>query len=220
MKAHSLYTPSPNVSAVRAHSLITPPAGCVIPTWTVTRFYWFNSSHNLNCFSGPDLNATGCIDNRQKWCDPSVDANCTQCNIGLCSSGSNIQPAGYGPPDIITIKIGNDTLCSDVNPKAYRRVDIGHGRVECAGSVQALEFYGSSNKELNVGHIDFHSPYQRFPCQDGNSVRYSGSVDFLYACTHDEGFNATCRAEPFNIPITNWTMLNNASSIIGSGKLI
>jgi hypothetical protein len=171
----------------------------------VTTFNWFNSTHNLDCYSGPDLTKTGCINETGtiEWCDPSV-STCQMCGIALCSGGLPTEPIGYGPPDTLTIDVQNGYSCSDINPKAYRRHDLGNGEVECGTAASIMEFYGSSNAATDQGTIDYHPP--AFPCTDGRTISASGAATFTFTCTHDAGFNATCTAAPFVIPVTSWTI--------------
>jgi hypothetical protein len=105
--------------------------------------------------------------------------------------------------------VDNGAQCSDINPKSYRRHDIGNGLVECGTAAQVMNFYGSSNGAENQGHIDFHPVNTGYKCNNGTSFMASGSVNFTFTCTHDAGFNATCTADPFVIPVQTWWIPNN-----------
>jgi len=187
---------------------IDPPEGCPLPKWTVSTFKWFNSSHNLNCFTGPDLQKTGCITDSHPaaWCH-GKEPGCTDCSIPLCSTGLPSQPIGYGPPDTLQIEVEGVVQCSDTNPKSYRRHDLGNGAVECGTAARVMEFYGSTEESRNKGRIVFHPVNNPYHCNNGSIIQYSGSAEFSYACTHDNERNATCTADPFNIPIQSWRVV-------------
>ncbi|KAK2793265.1 hypothetical protein FQN51_001308 [Onygenales sp. PD_10] len=182
------------------------PPGCPTPLWTVSLFRFVNSSHNLDCYSGRDAGLTGCLQGSQ-WCDPDSDDTCTHCGVPLCSTGLPNQPLGFGPPDTLQISVSgsNTANCYDINPKGYRRHDLGNGVVECGTAARVMEFYGSTNGDVEQGEILYNPIHSVFECENGGKFQATGRVDFTYSCTRDSELNATCMAnEDFVIPMTKW----------------
>jgi hypothetical protein len=180
---------------------ITPPPECdVIPVWSVTTFSWYNSTHNLDCVTGPDIgDGTTCFNSTSSGtvtCDPS-QGPCDICGVPACDTGLPQVPLGYGPPDNVTIDIENGYQCFQANPQTVHRFEVGDGIVICGGTAYHLDFYGDSNEATSVGHIDY-APITTYDCTNGSTITGYGSVDFPVTCTHDAGFNATCTADtPF-----------------------
>lgn len=118
---------------------LTPPPECdVIPTWAVTTFTWHNSTHNLDCASEADVPLV-CVNSTSSGALVGCDGNlgpCTECGIPGCYTGLPLQPAGYGPPDDISIGIpsvpGYES-CYESNPQGIRRAEVGDGALFCAG---------------------------------------------------------------------------------------
>ncbi|KAF7877482.1 hypothetical protein EAF04_001159 [Stromatinia cepivora] len=191
----SVVSSSPLLQSVQS---VTPPPECdVIPTWEVTNFIWFNSSHNLDCVHQVDVpnvcfNSTP---NGLVGCDGNLGP-CTECGVNGCYTGLPLQPAGYGPPDDVKISINvpqEYNYCEQSNPIGFRRYDVGNGIVFCAGVAYRVTFIGDSNPSSspNMGHIDY-SPNYQWTCTNGSHIQGSGSVDFEMDCTYDSGNNATC----------------------------
>lgn len=68
-------------------------------------------------------------------CDGNLDT-CDECGVYGCSTGLPSQPAGYGPPDSITLGIGSVPSygdCIEQNPQSIRRYEVGDGLVLCGG---------------------------------------------------------------------------------------
>ncbi|RAL62507.1 hypothetical protein DID88_005072 [Monilinia fructigena] len=115
------------------------------PTWEVTNFLWYNSSHNLDCanqINVPDVcfNSTP---NGLVGCDGNLSP-CDRCGINGCYTGLPAQPAGYGPPDNIQISINvpGYTQCQESNPQSIRRYEVGDGLVLCGAWRIILRFWG------------------------------------------------------------------------------
>ncbi|KUI55260.1 hypothetical protein VP1G_02666 [Cytospora mali] len=193
---------------------LTPPAECdVIPTWEVTTFNWFNSSDNLDCVSEVDVPDV-CFNSTPSGALVGCDGNlgpCEECGVYGCDTGLPLQPAGYGPPDTITIDIpsvpGYET-CYESNPQGIRRFEVGDGTLICAGVAYHIDFIGDSNEEVSTGYIDF-APIQSWDCNNGSTITASGSVDFEITCSRDAGNNATCvipEGETVVIPVLSYTI--------------
>ncbi|KAF3765721.1 hypothetical protein M406DRAFT_356027 [Cryphonectria parasitica EP155] len=194
---------------------LTPPPECdVIPVWEVTTFEWFNSSHNLDCADESNV-PNVCINSTASGQAIPCDSNagpCLECGLEACLVGLPLQPAGYGPPDNITIGIASTypwySSCAETNPQAIRRWEVGDGIVFCGGVAYYVNFIGDSNSAVGPGHIDF-DPITSWDCTNGSTITASGSVDFEIACTRDAYNNATC-VIPANktviIPILSYTI--------------
>ncbi|CAD6448247.1 5f45502a-fe6c-4381-baf5-fd308ebb828e [Sclerotinia trifoliorum] len=191
-------TPSTSSPLPESTQSVTPPPECdVIPTWEVTNFIWFNSSHNLDCVNQVDI-PNVCVNstpNGLTGCDGNLGP-CTECGLNACLTGLPLQPAGYGPPDDIKISINTPleyTSCEQTNPAGFRRYDVGNGIVFCAGVAYRVTFIGDSNPSSagNVGRIDYEPNYQ-WACTNGSVIQGSGSVEFEMDCSYDSGNNATC----------------------------
>lgn len=118
---------------------LTPPPACdVIPAWEVTTFVWFNSTHNLDCVTEadvPDVCFNSTPSGQLVGCDGNLGA-CDECGVYGCDTGLPLQPAGYGPPDNITIGIPSVpgyASCFESNPQGIRRFEVGDGTLICAG---------------------------------------------------------------------------------------
>ncbi|KAE8364097.1 hypothetical protein BDV27DRAFT_145567 [Aspergillus caelatus] len=209
-------TSSVTARSVETRSLtprsITPPEGCPIPTWKVDDFRWFNGSHSLDCIhSEVDKNAKGCLCGRD-WCEPNPDT-CNGTMVNVCYTGMpNYQPWGYGPPQTLAIDFEDGLHCGDTYI-GYRVHDIAHGESNCGyadrGLGRIVSFYGSSNEEKSTGHMDYVlGGGHALECANGSKITYSGSTDFTLNCIHDEFFNATCTAEPFEVPVLSYSWVN------------
>lgn len=78
-------------------------------------------------------------------CDSGLTA-CDECGVQGCSTGLPLQPAGYGPPDNVTISIPSVSGyggCFESNPQSIRRYEVGEGTVLCGGVAYHLELYVS-----------------------------------------------------------------------------
>ncbi|KAL2824992.1 hypothetical protein BJY01DRAFT_230298 [Aspergillus pseudoustus] len=200
-------SPSASSLALRPRS-ITPPTGCPLPTWQVTNFAWYNGSHSLDCVHNEaDINAKGCLCGNT-WCEPN-QATCNGSWVNVCYTGMpNYQPWGYGPPQTLEIDFADGLTCAD-QYIGYRVHDIGHGESNCGyadrGLGRIVSFYGSSNEDVSTGHMDYVlGNGHALTCDDGRQITYSGSTDFQLTCQHDAFFNATCSAEPFEIPVLSY----------------
>jgi hypothetical protein len=113
--------------------------------------------------------------------------------VNVCWTGMpNYEPWGYGPKQTLDISF-----------------EDGHGESNCGyadrGAGRIVAFYGSSNEDSSIGHMDYtlgsgHS----LKCDNGSSITYSGSVDFPLTCEHDSYFNATCTAPVFEVPVLSY----------------
>ncbi|KAL4865289.1 hypothetical protein BDV12DRAFT_174920 [Aspergillus spectabilis] len=187
---------------------ITPPAECPIPTWEVTNFQWYNGSSSLDCIHNQaDINARGCLCGNN-WCEPN-QATCNGSWVNVCYTGMpNYQPWGYGPPQTLHIDFEDGLSCAD-QYIGYRVHDIGNGESNCGyadrGQGRIVSFYGSSNDAISTGHMDYVlGAGHALTCANGSQITYSGSTDFQLTCQHDAEFNATCTAEPFEIPVLSY----------------
>lgn len=125
---------------------LTPPTECdVIPAWDVTSFRWFNSTNNLDCVSEANVPEV-CFNSSSSGlvpCDSNLGA-CEECGVYGCATGLPLQPAGYGPPDEISISIpsvpGYET-CYESNPQGIRRWEVGDGFLICAGVAYHINLY-------------------------------------------------------------------------------
>lgn len=142
-------------------------------------------------------------------CDGNLGP-CDRCGIGACYTGLPLQPAGFGPPDTIAIttSVSGYESCFESNPQSIRRYEVGDGTLLCGGVAYRINFVGDSNSDVSTGHIDF-SPIQSWNCNNGSTIRASGSVDFEIDCSRDAGNNATCVIpgdESIVIPILSYTI--------------
>ncbi|KAK2611739.1 hypothetical protein N8I77_005063 [Diaporthe amygdali] len=202
------------LSLTQGAQSLTPPAECdVIPTWEVTSFNWFNSSNNLDCVTESNAPPEGvCFNSTSSGLVP-CDGNlgpCDRCGIGACYTGLPLQPAGFGPPDTIAIttSVSGYESCFESNPQSIRRYEVGDGILFCGGVAYHINFVGDSNTDVSTGHIDF-SPIQSWNCNNGSTIRASGSVDFEIDCSRDAGNNVTCVIpvdQSIVIPILSYTI--------------
>ncbi|ROW17163.1 hypothetical protein VPNG_01318 [Cytospora leucostoma] len=200
-------------SALNPRQSLTPPAACdVIPTWEVTSFSWHNTSDNLDCAdeSGVPYVCFNSTPSGLVACDGNLGA-CDECGVYGCSTGLPLQPAGYGPPDNVSVSIPSVSGyggCFESNPQLVHRYEVGDGVVMCGGTAYHINFYGDSNEAISTGHIDF-APVSSWDCTNGSTIRASGSVDFEITCSWDAGNNATC-VIPVNetvvIPLLSYTI--------------
>ncbi|OJJ99160.1 hypothetical protein ASPACDRAFT_79087 [Aspergillus aculeatus ATCC 16872] len=191
-----------------APASITPPEGCPIPTWEVTYFHWFNGSKSLDCIHNPaDIAFKDCLCGNA-WCDQDP-ATCNGTMVPVCYTGMpNYQPWGYGPPQTLAIDFADGLECRDTYI-GYRIHDIAHGESNCGyadrGLGRIVSFYGTSNEDTSVGHMDYElGSGHALTCNNGSKITYHGSVDFQLNCVHDAFFNATCDAAPFEIPVLSY----------------
>jgi hypothetical protein len=191
---------SSSASAAVSTPTVIPPVGCPLPaTHQMTTFFWYNSTHNLDCVTGPDIgDGTGCYNASDApgapsglaVCDPR-QGPCGLCGIPLCETGLPLDGVlGYGPADYVNIAIDNGTLCSEHNPQSIRRWEVGDGVVLCGGPQDIIEFYGSSNDAVNGGTVRYNQPATE--CDDGKIIYATYIADFTVNCSHDSGRNATC----------------------------
>lgn len=221
-------------------SLTPPSECDVIPTWEVTSFNWFNSSNNLDCVTQANSRKFGkqCLTPSEELkkkraltprppapegvcfnststpgvlvpCDGNLGP-CDRCGIGACYTGLPLQPAGFGPPDTISIStnVPGYESCFESNPQSIRRYEVGNGILFCGGVAYRINFAGNSNTDVSTGHIDF-SPLQSWNCNNGSTIRASGSVDFEIACSRDSANNATCvipDGQNIVIPVLSYTI--------------
>lgn len=142
-------------------------------------------------------------------CDGNLGP-CDRCGVGACYTGLPLQPAGFGPPDTISIgtTVSGYESCYESNPQSIRRYEVGDGILFCGGVAYRINFVGNSNTDANTGHIDF-SPIQSWNCNNGSTIRASGSVDFEITCSRDAGNNATCvipEGRNIVIPVLSYTI--------------
>ncbi|KAH8787859.1 hypothetical protein F5883DRAFT_531009 [Diaporthe sp. PMI_573] len=201
---------------INARQGVTPPAECdVIPTWEVTSFNWFNSSNNLDCVTQANAPPEGVCFNSTSTpgelipCDGNLGP-CDRCGVGACYTGLPLQPAGFGPPDTISIgtTVSGYESCYESNPQSIRRYEVGDGILFCGGVAYHINFVGNSNTDVSTGHIDF-SPIQSWNCNNGSTIRASGSVDFEIECSRDTANNATCvipDGQSVVIPVLSYTI--------------
>jgi hypothetical protein len=184
----------------RANGSITIPAECdVIPKYTLKNFHWFNSTHNLDCIKGPDVgDGTICL-------GPYADGS-MHCGYNPCMVHEDVPP-GYGPVD--QVSFGIDGLyvsdCTQRMPSYPHQFEIGDGIVMCGNIVNTVDFRSDSNTENTFGTITFGTQ-NRYACTNGSTISPVGKGTFPITCKHDDGFNATCTAEPFVIPIVSYTI--------------
>lgn len=142
-------------------------------------------------------------------CDGNLGP-CDRCGVGACYTGLPLQPAGFGPPDTISINtnVPGYESCFESNPQSIRRYEVGNGILFCGGVAYRINFAGDSNTDVSTGHIDF-SPLQSWNCNNGSTIKASGSVDFEIACSRDSGNNATCvipDGQNVVIPVLSYTI--------------
>jgi hypothetical protein len=192
------------------------PSDCPAPAaYTVSAFTFFNGSHNLDCYNGPDLgNNTGCYNvttlpdgtNKSVPCESSLGP-CQTC-APLCSPGAAPEPFGYGPPDRVSLTIANYKSCYHTNPGSNSSfiIGAGYGYVTCGEDV-SVRFWGNSEEPDKGGLMRFINPVN---CPDGKRVvAATYSVQFPLSCTYDSGRNATCTTNlPLRVPLTEaWVFL-------------
>jgi hypothetical protein len=105
-----------------------------------------------------------------------------------------------------------DTTPDDLYPSNVGR--IGEGKVDCGymPSRDAFEvsFWGNSNLATQTVNITYSPEWSWYPCKMAPNatftinIKYYGEATFDLKCQHDEFYNATCTAEPFEISITSW----------------
>ncbi|TEY86491.1 hypothetical protein BOTCAL_0007g00180 [Botryotinia calthae] len=209
---------TPLTSHLQARQSVTPPPECdVIPTWEVTEFSWFNSTHNLDCVNQVNVPEV-CINstaNGLVGCDGNLGP-CDECGLNGCLTGLPQQPAGFGPADDIKIGIntpGEYNQCEQTNPAGFRRYDVGNGVVFCAGVAYRVSFIGDSNPTTdgspNKGTL-YYEPNHQWACTNGSVIQGSGSVEFELDCSYDSGSNATCVIPEGNnvvIPLLSYTII-------------
>lgn len=142
-------------------------------------------------------------------CDGNLGP-CERCGVGACYTGLPLQPAGFGPPDTISINtnVAGYESCFESNPQSIRRYEVGNGILFCGGVAYRINFAGDSNTDISTGHIDF-SPLQSWNCNNGSTIKASGSVDFEIVCSRDSGNNATCvipDGQNVVIPVLSYTI--------------
>ncbi|ATZ45909.1 hypothetical protein BCIN_01g06060 [Botrytis cinerea B05.10] len=209
---------TPLTSHLQARQSVTPPPECdVIPTWEVTEFSWFNSTHNLDCVHQVNVPEV-CVNstaNGLVGCDGNLGP-CDECGLNGCLTGLPLQPAGFGPPDDIKIGINTPSdynRCEQTNPAGFRRYDVGDGVVFCAGVAYRVSFIGDSNPTSdgspNKGTL-YYEPNHQWACTNGSVIQGSGSVEFELDCSYDSGSNATCVIPEGNnvvIPLLSYTII-------------
>ncbi|KAA8642059.1 hypothetical protein EYZ11_005578 [Aspergillus tanneri] len=181
------------------------PMDCPRPTWHVTNFHWYNGSQSLDCVHNEvDRQAQGCLCTGG-WCKPDP-ATCPGVMVPLCATGMpNYEPWGYGPKQTLDIKFKEGPTCHD-EYIGYRIHDIGNGPSNCGyadrGEGRIISFFGTTNLDESMGHLEYTLGHgYALQCEDGRKITYSGRVDFKLNCVHDAFFNATCTAEPFDVPV-------------------
>ncbi|KAL4899077.1 hypothetical protein BDW74DRAFT_164069 [Aspergillus multicolor] len=194
---------------------ITPPTGCPLPTWEVTTFNWYNGSKSLDCIhNAADIATKGCLcAGTGGWCSPDGgEAGCKAQGgswVNVCYTGMpNYEPWGYGPAQHLSFEFADGLSCGD-QYIGYRVHDIGNGESNCGyadrGQGRIVSFYGSSNEDVSTGRMDYVlGSGHALTCANGSQITYSGSVEFELDCVHDAFFNATCTAEPFEIPVLSY----------------
>lgn len=143
-------------------------------------------------------------------CDSNLGP-CDRCGVGACYTGLPLQPAGFGPPD--TISIGTNVVgyesCFESNPQSIRRHEVGNGILLCGGVAWRINFVGDSNADgASTGRVDI-SPLQSWTCSNGSTIQASGGVDFEIECSRDTGNNATCvipDGQNVVIPVLSYTI--------------
>lgn len=118
----------------------------------------------------------------------------------------NYSPWGYGPPQTLDIEFTPDGPTCHDEYIGYRVHDIGNGESNCGyadrGMGRIISFYGSSNYETSTGQIEYIlGTGHALTCANGSRITYSGKTDFGLSCVHDEFFNASCTAGPFEVPV-------------------
>ncbi|KAF7958717.1 hypothetical protein EAE96_002251 [Botrytis aclada] len=209
---------TPLTPHLQSRQSVTPPPECdVIPTWEVTNFNWFNSTHNLDCVDQSNV-PNVCVNSTADGlvgCDGNLGP-CDECGINGCYTGLPLQPAGYGPQDSIKIGIntpGEYNQCQQTNPASFRRYDVGNGVVFCAGVAYRVSFIGDSNPHSdgspNTGTI-YYEPNHQWACTNGSVIQGYGYLEFDMDCSYDSGKNATCIIpEGANrvIPLLSYTII-------------
>lgn len=163
----SVATTAETTTSLATSSSLTPP--CPLPTWTVSDFVFFNSSHNLDCVNG------------------GVDYD-----NPLCFTGRDPQPAGWGPPDSVSAVVSPGIgSCHQQNPGTTPRHEVGSDVVRCGGSAYQFAFFGDSNNALSTARFNVQN---QINCPGGSSYLAMGTVEFQMSCSYDSGMNATCQA--------------------------
>jgi len=178
-------------------SAVSIPPGCTgIPhKLEMTTFSWFNSTHNLDCVN-PNFPPDGTVcwgANNTLCASGSEDCVCT----AYCETGTEsvaYQPLGYGPPDTINITIDGQN-CAKSSPTGFRDSELGEGNYDCGSAAQIISFTGDSNAHKGqTGTVVFNAYYAPGVSScNGQVPQYTASFPLI--CTHDSGFNATCRAK-------------------------
>lgn len=174
-------------------------APCKLPEWTMTKFRWFNSTHNLDC----DRRA------RDRSHD---DDNVRDAAPRLpCITGLSTQPPGYGPPDTLAADITDIGRCRQRNPGSVPPRSIGKGWIKCGGSAPNLFFEGDSNAAESIATVRVKDEFYCEGFRDEEDGRLkiftaNGKAEFAITCSHDEGKNATCisKEKSIRIPVTDW----------------
>lgn len=211
MATSQISTSTATTSSATSTATSAGPSGCPLQAaYTVSAFSFFNSSHNLDCFSGPDLgNNTACYNvttlpdgtNKSVPCESSLGP-CQTC-APICSPGAAQEPFGYGPPDKVSFTIDNYKSCYHTNPQPNSSfvIGVGAGYVMCPDGDVSVRFWGNSEPTAMTGYIQFRNGVN---CSDGKRVSANTyGVGFPLSCTYDSGRNATCTTTlPLRVPLT------------------
>lgn len=193
-----LYT-SATTSLLSRQALNATQPPCKLPDWTMTKFSWFNSTHNLDC------------DRRTH--DRSQDKNDIRDAASqlLCMTGLTSQPSGYGPPDVLSAEITDIGRCRQRNPGSVPPRNIGKGWIRCGGSAPNFFFEGDSNaaESMATARVTDEFFCEGNSQEGGRRLRIftaNGKAEFAITCSHDQGRNATCisKEKSIKIPVTGW----------------
>ncbi|CEJ94921.1 hypothetical protein VHEMI10428 [[Torrubiella] hemipterigena] len=200
------------------------PKECQVPNPVITDFKWFNGSSSLRCNS-PNAYTRGyyCYNSTlaNPWLEPIDHNTCIDVQHGYwvypCADSSipqNPPPWGHGPGEVLQFAYKDGETCRQGVSGGYHNYNNpGQGLTACRSYSGGLgfgsSFWGSSNEATSQGRFARDLNYGYAPkCTNGSRIAYHAEGPFTLTCTHDEFKNATCTAEPFEIPITSYTIID------------
>lgn len=203
-------------------SAIELPKECPVPNPVITEFKWFNGSSSLRC-NAPNYNSRGyyCWNGTlpNPWLEPIDRDNCMNVQHGAwvtpCGEPYTLQdppPWGHGPAESLQFTYQDGEKCIQGVSGGYHNYNNpGQGLTACRSYSGGLGFgswfWGSSNEATYEARLARDNNWG-VKCTNGSKIAYHAEGTFTLTCTHDEFRNATCTAAPFEIPITNYTILD------------
>jgi hypothetical protein len=190
----------------------------VYPRWNVTKFLWYNGSNSLDCSRPEDQALLFCPDNLYP-----IDTCPGRPHVSPCSAVGlpGYVPYGFTPTPTLSMDVANGESCysgtDPLYPSAIGRV--GNGQIDCGYMPSRDGFgvylWGTTNLASSTANITYSPQRSWYPCRNYTqnnytyitNIQYYGEATFNLKCEHDEFFNATCTADPFEIPITSWKIL-------------